>query len=55
MPIGLKEARETLYWLRILKAADLCSEKQRAELAAEANEIVSILITIVRNTKKNRE
>ena len=55
MSIGLKEARETLYWLRILKAADLCSEKQLAELATEANEIVSILIAIVRNTKKNRE
>lgn len=55
MSIGLKEARETPYWLRILKAAELCSEKQLAELATEANEIVSILIAIVRNTKKNRE
>ncbi|MBX3175950.1 MAG: four helix bundle protein [Candidatus Hydrogenedentes bacterium] len=53
MSIALKEARETLYWLRLLQAAHLCSEKQLAEMTAEANEIVSILVAIVINTRKN--
>lgn len=53
MSIALKEGRETLYWLRLLQATELCSEIQLAELLIEANEIVSILIVIVVKTKKN--
>ena len=54
MSIALKEARETLYWLRLLQAAELCSENQLAELATEAYEIVSILVAIVTKTKGNK-
>jgi four helix bundle protein len=53
MSIALKEARETLYWLRLLQAAHLCSEKQLVEMTAEANEILRILVAIVVNTRKN--
>lgn len=53
MSIALKEARETLYWLRLLQAAELCSEQQLAELSSEAHEIVSILVTIVKKSKGN--
>ena len=53
MSIALKEGRETLYWLRLLQAAELCSENQLTELATEANEIVSILVAIVTKTKEN--
>ena len=52
MSIALKEARETLYWLRLLQAADLCSTQQLAELSSEANEIVSIRVAIVKNTRR---
>jgi four helix bundle protein len=49
--ISLREARETHYWLRLLNAADILSERQLAPLLDEANQIVSILTTIVKNTK----
>ncbi len=54
MAIALKEARETLYWLRLLQAVELCSEKQLQDMVTEANEIVSILVVIVMKTKKNQ-
>ena len=49
--ISLKEARETHYWLRLLKAADILSERQLAPILDEANQIVAILTTIVKNLK----
>lgn len=49
--ISLKEARETYYWLRLLNAADILSERQLAPLLDEANQIVAILTTIVKKTK----
>ena len=49
--ISLKEARETHYWLRLLNAADILSERQLAPLLDEANQLVAILTTIVKNTK----
>lgn len=49
--ISLKEARETHYWLRLLNAADILPERQLAPLLEEANQIVAILTTIVKNTK----
>ena len=54
MYIALKEVRETLYWLRLLIAAELCSAQQLAELTSEANEIVSILVAIVKNTRNTK-
>lgn len=51
MSIALKEARETLYWLRLLRAAEICTDAQLAEISKEANEIVSILVAIVRNSR----
>jgi four helix bundle protein len=53
MNIALKEARETLYWLRLLQAAEICPEAQLADLTREANEIVSILVTIVKKSRRN--
>ena len=49
--IALKEARETHYWLRLLIATDMISNSQLAPLLDEANQLVAILTTIVKNTK----
>ena len=49
--IANKEARETLYWLRLLAASELIPESRLAALIAETNEIVSILTTIVRKVR----
>jgi four helix bundle protein len=41
--IALKEARETLYWLRLLPATGLVELNLVGPLAGEANELVAIL------------
>ena len=50
--IALREARETLYWLRIWTSIELGPGVQVAELRGEADQIVRILTTIVVNTKR---
>jgi four helix bundle protein len=49
--IALKEARETHYWLRLLVASELVPAVKLEDLLQEANELVAILTTIVRNAK----
>ncbi|MCC5841814.1 MAG: four helix bundle protein [Opitutales bacterium] len=53
--ISLKEARETHYWLRLLIAAEILSEKQLTPLLDEANQLVAILTTIVKKLKVRDE
>ena len=49
--IALKEARETLYWLRLLVATGLMPEAKLSDLTQEANELVAILTTLVRSAR----
>ena len=49
--IACKEARETHYWLRLLAAAEVVPLGRLADLIAEANELISILTTIVKKTR----
>ena len=51
--IALKEARETIYWLRLLKATGMCTEAQPEKLRDEAEQIARILGSIIVNTKRN--
>lgn len=53
MSIACKEARETFYWLRLLEATDLITTHKIEAIKNEANEIVAILTTIVKNTRTN--
>jgi four helix bundle protein len=41
--IALKEARETLYWLRLLQATDLVAAGMVSDLASQAHELIAIL------------
>jgi four helix bundle protein len=52
--IALKEARETLYWLRILASTKVVSAKRLEPLTKEADELVAILTTIVRHASTSR-
>jgi four helix bundle protein len=52
--IGLREARESLHWLRILQKSRACTP-QVAPMAQEANEIVSMLTTSVKNLRNPEE
>ncbi|WP_345785689.1 four helix bundle protein [Pelagicoccus sp. SDUM812002] len=53
MYIACKEARESLYWLRLLIATNVVSKSKLQPLTDEANELVAILTTIVKKTKSS--
>ena len=55
MNIALKEANETMYWIRLFHATELLDDKQNESIAADCNELVSLLVAIVKTTKKNME
>jgi len=50
MSIALKEARETNYWLRLLKESGYIN---KTEIIEESIEIRKILSSIVKSTKIN--
>ena len=52
MSLALKEARETKYWLGLLSAQTLV-KLDVAELIKGANNIISILVKIVKSSKAN--
>jgi four helix bundle protein len=52
--IALKEARETLYWLRLLAETDLIEAARLGPITTEADEISRILGTIVRTCRQSR-
>lgn len=50
--IALKEARETLYWLRLLDASGELSNGSSNLLLKEADEIARVIASIIVRTKK---
>jgi four helix bundle protein len=55
MNIARAEARETLYWLRILAASEIMSARRLQALIGEAEEVVRMLMAIVKTARKPRE
>jgi four helix bundle protein len=53
MTIASKEARETRYWLRLLKEDKFIKDFDFSELTSEINQIISILTKIVKTTQEN--
>jgi four helix bundle protein len=51
--IALKEARESLYWLRLIVAAELVPPRRVASLEQEADELTRILAAIVVSAKSH--
>ena len=51
---GLREMRETNYWLRIIVATRLTGHESVPLLLEESSELVAILTAIVRNTVANQ-
>lgn len=49
--IALQEASETLYWLRIVEKCAIGDLESLARLTNEANQLVSILVSITRKAK----
>ena len=53
--IARKEARETLYWLRLLAAADIINRSRLKPLTAECDELIAVLTTIIKRTQEGTE
>jgi four helix bundle protein len=49
---GLQELDEAVYWLELIKDAHLIDEARLSLLLGEAEELVSILVSIVKAAKK---
>jgi len=47
----LKESRETRFWLRLIGATDPPLEKELKPLLQEANELVAMLTTTLKNAR----
>jgi len=52
MSISSKEARETNYWLRLLRDSNLCEGIDYTELIKDSEEIIKIVTSIVKTTQK---
>ena len=50
-----KEARETNYWLRLLVASDMVPEAKLKDLLDESHQLIAILTSIIKTTRKNME
>lgn len=53
--IAQKEARESLYWLKLLSASGIVEKKRIDPLMQETEEIISIITKIIVNTKKKKK
>lgn len=51
MAIASKEARETNYWLRLLRDSDVCHGTDYASIIDESEELIKILTSIVKTTQ----
>ncbi len=51
--IALKEANETWYWLRVLKEAGIISGDSIKVLLDDPQELIRILIAIIKTTKEH--
>jgi four helix bundle protein len=55
MNIALKEARETFYWLRLLKDTCIIKDNVVVEILDESENLRNILSAIVKTSKEKRE
>lgn len=55
LSIAYKEARETFYWLRLLKATEYLSEIQFESIHFDGEELVKILTSIIKTSKEKKQ
>ena len=53
MFIALKKANETDYWLELLYQTDYFTEKEYQALKDDAVELIKLLVSIIKSSKKN--
>jgi four helix bundle protein len=52
--IALKEARESHYWIRLMAATELLSEKEAQSLMTDCDELLRLLTSIVKTTRNTK-
>ena len=52
---GLQELDETTYWLELLVETGICSNAYVQPLTHEADELIAIFVTLVKNTKLRKD
>jgi four helix bundle protein len=55
LSIGLKEAHETYYWLRLLKATEYLSNEEFVSMEKDIKEIIALLMAICKITQQNQK
>jgi len=55
LSISLKEAKETEYWLSILKDTDYIDNNMFDSMNADCDEVISLLTKILKTTKANQK
>ncbi len=55
MKIARKEAKETKRWIQMIVTSGIATKQKTQLLAKEIDEIISILVTIVKNAEKNKK
>jgi len=53
LSIGLKEANETYYWLRLLHEGNYISEVMFNSIKPQTKELIKLLVTSIKTTKEN--
>ena len=53
MQIAYKEAGETEYWFETLRKSDFLNEKEYVSINNDCVEILKLLTSIIKSTKKN--
>lgn len=53
MNIALKEADETAYWLELLYATDFVTQVQFQSIYNDAEELIKLLVSIIKTAKQN--
>ena len=52
LEVGLQELEETAYWMELLVESGLLNAERLRDLMTEADELIAILTTCVKNTKR---
>jgi four helix bundle protein len=52
---GLQELEETLYWRELLSEAEIVSKERLKSLQVEADELIAIFVTMVKNVKARQK
>ena len=55
LSIALKEAHETYYWLRLLKATEYLSNEEFVSTEKDIKEIIALLMAICKTTQQNQK